>query len=343
MRFDEFGRPYNHAEVHQTTTLIDTTTHNDQATATSTTTTADSTELPLLDSKLFAQPRRAIRPAWPDPWHDLPKNWNGREWLSEDRFPDDGEGMSDPPERDPPPARYLAKAFEYAAAAAKHLSQNSIRGPKQAPLPHFDERTGRPKQVPHEEVYIHQGGWKGPKLKVSEIKGGRMPKVQSEGKLAGGEEGERAIEEGRRREWVKRAFLHAWEGYKKHAWGHDELMPLSNLFSNNYNGEPASLVLSADGAHLASCLPSGWGATIVDNLDTLLIMNLSHEYNLAREHVSQIDFSYLAPSGSLTFSTDLPDLGKLNLPESGPLEPQLGAQRFVNPRLASAMNQHSPS
>lgn len=99
---------------------------------------------------------------------------------------------------------------------------------------------------------------------------------------------------------------------------------------------------SLAGADLAFLASSGWGATIVDNLDTLLIMNLSHEYNLAREHVSQIDFSYLAPSGSLTFSTKLPDLEKLDLPESGPLEPQLGAQRFVNPRLASAMNQHSP-
>lgn len=342
MRLDEFGRPYNHADVHQTTSLTDATTHSDQATSTSTTAKADSTELPLLDAKLFTQPRRSIRPAYPDPWHDLPKNWNGREWLSEDRFPGDGKGMSDPPERDPPPARYLAKAFEFAAAAAKHLTQNHVPRPKAAPLPLFDERTGRPKQVPHEEVYIHQGGWKGPKLKVSEIKGGKLPKVQWEGQLPGGEEGERAVEEGRRRAWVKRAFLHAWEGYKKHAWGHDELMPLSNLFSNNYNGE-SQLAHSAAATALTFASLSGWGATIVDNLDTLLIMNLSHEYNLAREHVSQIDFAYLAPSGSLTFSTDLPDLEKLDLPESGPLEPQLGAQRFVNPRLASAMNQHSPT
>jgi hypothetical protein len=27
---------------------------------------------------------------------------------------------------------------------------------------------------------------------------------------------------------------------RKHAWGHDELMPVSNLFSNNYNGELSS-------------------------------------------------------------------------------------------------------
>lgn len=72
-------------------------------------------------------------------------------------------------------------------------------------------------------------------------------------------------------------------------------------------------------------------------------MNLSHEYNLAREHVSQIDFSYLAPSGALTFSTDLPPLESLELPESVPLEPLVGAARFANPRFAAAMNQHSPT
>jgi len=62
-------------------------------------------------------------------------------------------------------------------------------------------------------------------------------------------------------------------------------------------------------AHL-DCL--GWGATLVDNLDTLLLMDLSHEYNLARQHVSQIDFTYLVPSGSRFFSTTLPPLSSLD-------------------------------
>jgi mannosyl-oligosaccharide alpha-1,2-mannosidase len=30
----------------------------------------------------------------------------------------------------------------------------------------------------------------------------------------------------RRQEQVKDAFLHAWKGYKEHAWLHDEVMPL---------------------------------------------------------------------------------------------------------------------
>ena len=73
-----------------------------------------------------------------------------------------------------------------------------------------------------------------------------------------------------RRDWVRRAFLHAWTGYKAKAWGHDEVKPLTGKYSNSFNA---------------------WGATIVDSLSTLLIMNLTEEYRLARTHVRQIDFT----------------------------------------------------
>lgn len=72
-----------------------------------------------------------------------------------------------------------------------------------------------------------------------------------------------------RQKLVKAAFRHAWEGYKALAWGHDELKPVSELAQDNFNG---------------------WGASIVDALDTLLIMDLPEDYNLAREHVHDIDF-----------------------------------------------------
>lgn len=127
-------------------------------------------------------------------------------------------------------------------AAAEHLKRTGRVGgaaQRTQPLPEYEDRTGRPKLVKHEDVFITQGGWVPPRLKVSEIKGGgKMPRVQHEGPVD--EKGGRVEEEAHRREWVKRAFLHAWEGYKKHAWGHDEVMPLSNLFSNNYNGASLS-------------------------------------------------------------------------------------------------------
>lgn len=53
-------------------------------------------------------------------------------------------------------------------------------------------------------------------------------------------------------EAVRDAFRHAWKGYKDHAWGHDELKPISKSF-----GEWFSL-----------------GLTLIDSLDTMWILGL---------------------------------------------------------------------
>lgn len=81
-----------------------------------------------------------------------------------------------------------------------------------------------------------------------------------------------------RQDWVRRAFLHAWKGYKNKAWGHDEVKPIHGKVSNGFNG---------------------WGATIVDSLSTLLLLNLTEEYSLARTHVRQIDFSKIVGEKSV--------------------------------------------
>jgi hypothetical protein len=36
---------------------------------------------------------------------------------------------------------------------------------------------------------------------------------------------------------VRAEFLHAWNGYKKYAWGHDDLKPLSKSF-HDWHAEP---------------------------------------------------------------------------------------------------------
>jgi hypothetical protein len=48
------------------------------------------------------------------------------------------------------------------------------------------------------------------------------------------------------------AFRHAWKGYKKYAWGHDHLKPITGTFHDWFN----------------------LGLTIVDALDTIYIMGL---------------------------------------------------------------------
>jgi mannosidase alpha-like ER degradation enhancer 2 len=75
---------------------------------------------------------------------------------------------------------------------------------------------------------------------------------------------------------VRRAFLHAWNGYERYAWGHDELLPLSHGHRDWY---PASFVM-----------------TPVDAFDTMLLMGLTGE--AARAKMIILD--------SLKFDRDFP-------------------------------------
>ncbi|KAE8259092.1 hypothetical protein A4X13_0g1238 [Tilletia indica] len=87
----------------------------------------------------------------------------------------------------------------------------------------------------------------------------------------------------KRQRLVRNAFLHAWEGYKSLAWGHDELKPVSAKPNDNFNG---------------------WGATPVDVLDTLLIMDLPQEYDYARQHTRDVDFHLVGGTRSAYGSVD---------------------------------------
>jgi len=64
---------------------------------------------------------------------------------------------------------------------------------------------------------------------------------------------------------VKSEFLHAWNGYKKYAWGHDDLKPLSKGYHDWYT-EPLLM-------------------TPVDALDTMIIMGMKQEADRTREYI----------------------------------------------------------
>jgi len=66
---------------------------------------------------------------------------------------------------------------------------------------------------------------------------------------------------------VRQEFLHAWNGYKKYAWGHDELRPLSKTYRDWY-GVPLYM-------------------TPVDALDTMILMGLDDEAKTAREFIAK--------------------------------------------------------
>ncbi len=65
---------------------------------------------------------------------------------------------------------------------------------------------------------------------------------------------------------VKSEFLHAWNDYKKYAWGHDDLKPLSKSYKDWY-GETLLM-------------------TPVDSLDTLILLGFKDEANKTRKYIT---------------------------------------------------------
>jgi len=66
---------------------------------------------------------------------------------------------------------------------------------------------------------------------------------------------------------VRAEFLHSWDGYKKYAWGHDELLPLSHKARDWHEG--ATLLM-----------------TSLDALDTMLIMGMTEEARTTQEFIA---------------------------------------------------------
>ncbi|KAF8347775.1 glycoside hydrolase [Amanita rubescens] len=118
-----------------------------------------------------------------------------------------------------------------------------------------------------------------------------------------------------RAENVRNAFLHAYRGYRDHAFPSDELLPVSGSGVNNFNG---------------------WGLTLFDSLDTMWLMDLHGAFNEAVGFVADSTFeleetefapffetvirylggllSAYALSGEPIFLTRADDLGNMLLP-----------------------------
>lgn len=64
---------------------------------------------------------------------------------------------------------------------------------------------------------------------------------------------------------VRSEFLHAWRGYKKYAWGHDDLRPLSKSYHDWY-AQPLLM-------------------TPVDALDTMILMGLKEEAESTKKYI----------------------------------------------------------
>jgi mannosidase alpha-like ER degradation enhancer 2 len=77
-------------------------------------------------------------------------------------------------------------------------------------------------------------------------------------------------------EQVKQELLHAWNGYKRYAWGHDDLLPVSKGYRDWYDNQPVLM-------------------TAVDSLSTLAVMRLDDEVSKTADYIA----------ANLTFDKDV--------------------------------------
>lgn len=93
-----------------------------------------------------------------------------------------------------------------------------------------------------------------------------------------------------RRVSVRDEFKRTWQYYKSSAWARDELRPVTGGSLETFGG---------------------WGATLVDTLDTLWIMGMKEEFNEAVEAVAAIDFGTTNLTTISVFETTIRYLGGL--------------------------------
>ncbi|KAF2877374.1 glycoside hydrolase [Massariosphaeria phaeospora] len=89
---------------------------------------------------------------------------------------------------------------------------------------------------------------------------------------------------------VRQEFERSWESYKQFAWTRDELRPSTGEADDTFGG---------------------WGATLVDSLDTLWIMGFKEDFFQAVRAVAEIDFGKSDTINISVFETTIRYLGGL--------------------------------
>ncbi|KAJ7367374.1 glycoside hydrolase family 47 protein [Mycena albidolilacea] len=90
---------------------------------------------------------------------------------------------------------------------------------------------------------------------------------------------------------AEQIFLTSYNAYKKFAFGHDELLPISKTSGDDLGG---------------------WGASIVDAMSTMLVMGLDDLFNEAVNFSSRIDFNTIPAGGTISvFETTIRFVGGL--------------------------------
>lgn len=113
----------------------------------------------------------------------------------------------------------------------------------------------------------------------------KLPKVQHDFPA---ENKETASKRKERQAAVRKAFERSWTAYRKHAWMHDELGPISGGTKDGFGG---------------------WAASLVDNLDNLWIMGFKSDFEKALSSSMNIDLGSATTDSINVFETTIRHLG----------------------------------
>jgi len=124
-------------------------------------------------------------------------------------------------------------------------------------------------------------------IKLPKMKPITFPKIQARFPTESAEQKRIRLQ---RQAAIKKAMTRSWEAYSTYAMGHDELRPVSGRYFDPF---------------------CGWGATLIDSLDTLQIMGMQTEYEEALKYVAKIDFAHTRSYSIPLFETVIRYLGGL--------------------------------
>ena len=181
-------------------------------------------------------------PSVRDPWPKKP--WIASTWLSIKRFPDNLPSASTDLGDLPVPGqergrKVVSMKLDYTARIDDIPQPVGLRDPPRPSFPVHAKEYKQLPQIPRDELHFLTNQQK-PDFEHKSHASRR--KIQADSFT---QDQDRKTLTAARRDWVKRAFLHAWEGYKAKAFGHDETAPVSGKTRDGYNA---------------------WGATTIDAL-----------------------------------------------------------------------------
>lgn len=175
-------------------------------------------------------------------------------------------------------AAFIVTCFYYLRSAASGWNEGS---PVPTPIHRPPPNDGKVHWIPREKDFYPVKSF----IPLPAGKPAKIPSIQAQYKPEAVAAKQKRLE---RQAAVKESFVNSWSGYKKYAWLRDEVVPVSMGYRDTFGG---------------------WAATLVDALDTLWIMGMKEDFEMAVNSIDEIDFTTTETDKINVFETTIRYLG----------------------------------